>query len=237
MEDALNPNFDAEFGEPNYSAIAPTEQVSRRVPFSDEAERSVVGAMPLNKDCIPDVIGIVKETDFYTERHAELYRAICQLYDLGKPIDLVTLKEQLTLMGQSLKNSGGIEYVVDVANSVPSIESVKYYAEIVKDKAVQRSLIRLASTIEDSCYAGNRETDEIIKTAQQDIIDITQGRTTKGLVPLGIYINESVELLDKLSQKSDTITGIPTGFIDVDKKTSGLHNAELILDCRAARYG
>ena len=228
MEDELNPNFDAEFGEPNYSAIAPTEQVSRRVPFSDEAERSVVGTMFLNKDCIPDVIGIVKETDFYTERHAELYRAICQLYDLGKPIDLVTLKEQLTLMG-TLEKIGGIEYVVDVANSVPSIESVKYYAEIVKDKAVQRSLIRLASIIEDSCYAGNRETDEIIKTAQQDIIDITQGRTTKGLVPLGIYINESVELLDKLSQKSDTITGIPTGFIDVDKKTSGLHNAELIL--------
>ena len=118
MEDELNPNFDSEFGEPNYSAIAPTEQVSRRVPFSDEAERSVVGTMFLNKDCIPDVIGIVKETDFYTERHAELYRAICQLYDLGKPIDLVTLKEQLTLMG-TLEKIGGIEYVVDVANSVP----------------------------------------------------------------------------------------------------------------------
>lgn len=211
-----------------YGDAAVVPEQNRTVPFSNEAEQSVIGAMFLDKNCIPDVIGIVKSTDFYIERHAELFDAICQLYNLGKPIDLVTLEEQLVLRG-TLEKIGGIKFVVDVANAVPSTESVSYYAEIVKDKSVLRQMIAMADEIEKSCYAGNRETDEILKLAQQDIIKITQDRTTKGLVHLGRYLNESVELLDKLSRRTDALTGIPTGFIDVDKKTSGLHNAELIL--------
>ena len=203
-------------------------ELQRTVPFSNEAEQSVLGAMFLDKECIPDVVSKIHSDDFYIDRHRELFNAILELYNLGKPIDLVTLEEQLILRG-SLEKIGGIKFVVDVANSVPSTDSVIYYADIVKDKAVLRSLIAMASYIEESCYKGDSETDDILAKAQQDMIKITQGRTTNGLVHIGTYIDDSVELLDKLSRKNETITGIPTGFIDVDKKTAGLHPAELIL--------
>ncbi|MDO5311494.1 MAG: DnaB-like helicase N-terminal domain-containing protein, partial [Clostridia bacterium] len=142
-----------------YGDAAVVPEQNRTVPFSNEAEQSVIGAMFLDKNCIPDVIGIVKSSDFYIERHAELFEAICQLYNLGKPIDLVTLEEQLVLRG-TLEKIGGIKFVVDVANAVPSTESVSYYAEIVKDKSVLRQMIAMAEDVEKSCYAGNRETDE-----------------------------------------------------------------------------
>ncbi len=210
----------------NASAAVP--ELQRTVPFSNEAEQSVLGAMFLDKECIPDVVSKIHSDDFYIDRHRELFNAILELYNLGKPIDLVTLEEQLILRG-NLEKIGGIKFVVDVANSVPSTDSVIYYADIVKDKAVLRSLIAMASYIEESCYKGDSETDDILAKAQQDMIKITQGRTTNGLVHIGTYIDDSVELLDKLSRKNETITGIPTGFIDVDKKTAGLHPAELIL--------
>ena len=210
----------------NGSAV-PAE-VQRAVPFSNEAEQSVLGAMFLDKECIPDVVSKIHSTDFYIDRHKELFEAILELYNLGKPIDLVTLEEQLILRG-TLEKIGGIKFMVDVANAVPSTESAIYYADIVKDKSVLRSLIEMASKIEENCYKGDSETDDILAKAQQDMIKITQDRTTTGLVHIGRYIDESVELLDKLSQKNETITGIPTGFIDVDKKTAGLHPAELIL--------
>lgn len=209
-------------------AEAASGELRRTVPFSNEAEQSVLGAMFLDKECIPNVISKVTSADFYIDRHRELFDAIIELYNLGKPIDLVTLEEQLILRG-SLEKIGGIKFVVDVANTVPSTESAVYYAEIVKDKSVLRSLISMASRIEENCYRGDSETEDILAKAQQDMIKITQGRTSIGLVHIGRYLEESVELLDKLSQKSDSITGIPTGFIDVDKKTSGLHPAELIL--------
>lgn len=209
-------------------------EVQRAMPFSNEAEQSVLGAMFLDKDCIPDVIDRVKETDFYIDRHKELYSAIKELYDLGKPVDLVTLEEQLKLRG-TLEKIGGIKFVVDVANTVPSTESVIYYADIVKDKAVLRRLIRLSNEISGACYRGDEETDDILARAQQGIIDITQGRTTKGLVHVGRYLNEGLDLLDTLSKKNNTVTGIPTGFSDIDRRTAGLHSAELILI--AARPG
>ncbi len=209
-------------------------ELQRAMPFSNEAEQSVLGAMFLDKDCIPDVQDRVKETDFYIDRHKELYSAIKELYDLGKPVDLVTLEEQLKLRG-TLEKIGGIKFVVDVANTVPSTDSVKYYADIVKDKAVLRRLIRLSNEISGGCYRGDQETDDILARAQQGIIEITQGRTTKGLVHVGRYLNEGMDLLDALSKKDSTITGIPTGFSDIDRRTAGLHSAELILI--AARPG
>ena len=157
-----------------------------------------------------------------------------ELYNLGKPIDLVTLKEKLSLRG-TLDKIGGLVFVVEVANLVPSIDSVTFYADIVKDKAVQRRLIQMASRISEQCYRGDEETDDILSSAQQSMIEITQDRASKGLVHVGRYLDDSLELLDKLSNKKETITGIPTGFRDIDRRTAGLHPAELILI--AARPG
>ena len=202
--------------------------IERAMPFSNEAEISVLGSMFLDKDCIPDVVERVSKDDFYIDRHKIVFEIIYDLYTMGKPIDLITIEQQLRING-NLEKIGGIKFIVDAANAVPSTESVNYYADIVKDKAVNRNLIRVAQKIENTCYAGDKETDNILQSVQQDIIDITQGRITKGLVHIGRYINDSVEQLDEISKNDDSITGIPTGFIDVDKKTSGLHPAELII--------
>lgn len=206
----------------------PENPADMAMPFSNEAEQSVLGAMYLDRECIPDVIAKVTVEDFYISRHRELFEAIKSLYDIGKPIDLVTLKEQLILNGV-LEKIGGIQFVVEVANLVPSTDSVNYYANIVKDKAVQRQIISLTEKLRGMCYRGDEETDEILAKAQQGIIDISQRRASKGLVHIGKYLDEDLEKLEKLSQRDDEITGIPTGFIDLDRRTSGLHAAELII--------
>lgn len=198
------------------------------MPFSNEAEQSVLGAIYLDRNCIPDVVGTVRGEDFYISRHRELFEAIVELYNTGKPIDLVTLKEHLTLRG-TLEKIGGIAFVVEVANLVPSTDSVSFYAAIVRDKAVQRRMIRMAEDIRGKCYRGDEETDDILAAAQQSMIEISQDRSTRGLVHIGRYLDEGLEKLEKLSQKSEGITGIPTGFIDLDRRTSGLHAAELII--------
>lgn len=198
------------------------------MPFSNEAEQSVLGAMYLDRTCIPNVLEKINADDFYISRHKELFEAIVDLYNIGKPIDLVTLKEHLVLRGV-LEKIGGISFVVEVANLVPSIESVGYYASIVKDKAVMRQMIRMADSIRNRCYRGDEETDDIMAKAQQSIIDISQGRSTNGLIHIGRYLDESLDKLDKLAHKDSNVTGIPTGFIDIDRRTSGLHSAELII--------
>ena len=223
-----------QINEPIFSNNDTPQELQRVMPFSNEAEQSVLGAMYLDKECIPDVISKVRSSDFYIDRHKELFETIVELFNLGKPVDLVTLEGQLTLRG-SLQKIGGIKFVMEVANTVPSTENVIYYAEIVKDKAVLRSLIKLADKISSAAYRGDEETDDILAKAQQGIIEITQDRESKGLVHIGRYINESVEYLDKISQKDNSVTGIPTGFIDIDRRTSGLHEAELII--LAARPG
>lgn len=217
-----------------FNSEAQMPELNRAMPFSNEAEQSVIGAMFLDKDCIPDVISQVNADDFYIERHKELFEAIIELFNLGKPVDLVTLEEQLTLRG-TLDKIGGIKFVVDVANTVPSTESVIYYADIVKDKAVLRRLIRLADKISSSAYRGDDETDNILAAAQQGIIDISQDRTSKGLVHIRRYLDDSVVQLEKLSGKDATVTGISTGFVDLDRRTAGLHNSEFIII--AARPG
>lgn len=216
------------------SGYAETADFQKAMPFSNEAEQSVLGAMYLDKDCIPDVINRVNSGDFYIDRHRELFEAIKELFNLGRPIDLVTLEEHLTLRG-SLEKIGGIGFVVDVANTVPSTESVIFYADIVKDKSVMRRMIKLADQISNACYRGDEETDNILAKAQQGIIEITQGRITKGLTHVGTYLEAEFNALEALSKKSSTVTGIPTGFTDIDRRTSGFHGAELILI--AARPG
>ncbi len=216
------------------SGAAETADFQRAMPFSNEAEQSVLGAMYLDKDCIPDVINRVNSGDFYIDRHRELFEAIKDLFNLGRPIDLVTLEEHLTLRG-SLEKIGGIGFVVDVANTVPSTESVIFYADIVKDKSVMRRMIKLADQISNACYRGDEETDDILAKAQQGIIEITQGRITKGLTHVGTYLEAEFNALEALSKKSSSVTGVPTGFTDIDRRTSGFHGAELILI--AARPG
>ncbi len=212
--------------EKNNGVVQTQEELS--MPFSNEAEQSLLGAIFLDRNCIPDVVDVVRGNDFYIARHQELFEAILELYNLGKAIDLVTLKEHLTLRG-TLEKIGGINFIVEVANLVPVTERAPQYAAIVRDKAVQRRMIRLAEDIRNKCYRGDEKTDDILAAAQQGVIEISQQRNSRGLVHVEQYLNESLNRLEELSKKDSSVTGIPTGFIDIDRRTSGLHPAELII--------
>ncbi len=206
----------------------------RTVPFSLEAEQSVLGAMFLDKDCIPDAIEILKGDDFYIGRNKELFDAMSELYNLSMPIDVVTLKQHLIQKG-IFEKIGGMDFIVEVANFVPTTKNLKHYAKIVKDNSVLRTLIKTSEDIAEKCYRGEGELEDIIGVAEQNILNISQDREAKGPVHIRKYIGESVELLSELSDKKSDVTGVSTGFIDIDKRTAGLHGSELILI--AARPG
>ncbi len=206
----------------------------RTVPFSLEAEQSVLGAMFLDKDCIPDAIEILNGDDFYIGRNKELFEALAELFNISKPIDVVTLKQSLIQRG-TFEKIGGMDFIIEVANFVPTTKNLKHYAKIVKDNATLRRLIKTSEDIAEKCYKGEGEIEDIIGVAEQNILNISQNREAKGPVHIRKFIGESVETLSELSEKKSDVTGIPTGFIDIDKRTAGLHGAELIII--AARPG
>ncbi len=208
--------------------------IDRAMPFSREAEQSVLGAMLLDTQCIPDAMGICKADDFYIERNKELFNTIIELYNLGKPIDIVTIKDQLTLRGV-FESVGGLEFVMETMNMVPTTRNVKHYAEIVAQKALLRNLIRISEKALEESYRGDEEPEAIIGKTEQQLIDLSQARSSKGPVHLRTYLGQSVEKLAELSENEGDLTGITTGFIDLDKRTAGLHGSELILI--AARPG
>lgn len=208
----------------------------RTMPFSDEAEQSVLGAVIISRDRIPDVIGIINSSDFYIERHKELFETVISLFNTGQPIDYVTIKQQLELRG-SIDKVGGLDFVFKLIDMVPSTDStsVKHYAEIVREKAELRKMINLTEDITKRCYAADEEVDDIIGVAEQGIINITQNRNISGLNHISRYLDESIDTIEKLSDANESVTGITTGFVDLDRRTAGLHPAEFILI--AARPG
>ena len=206
----------------------------RTMPYSREAEQSVLGAMLLDMQCIPDVMAICTADDFYIDRNRELYNAIIELYNLAKPIDIVTIKEQLTLRG-SFEAVGGLNFVMENMNFVPTTRNVKHYASIVAEKSGLRKMISFSENIIENCYRGEQELDTIIGSAEQSIMDIAQEGMKKGPIHIKSILAESVDNLAILSEKREDVTGISTGFIDIDKKTAGLHGSELVLI--AARPG
>lgn len=206
----------------------------RAVPFSREAEMSVLGAMFLDMQCIPEAINLIKADDFYIDRHKELFAAMSELYNLGKPIDIVTLKEQLTLRG-SFDKIGGLNFILEIANFVPTTRNIVHYAKIVSEKSVLRRLLKVSEDISEKCYRGDDELENILGLAEQSIIDISRDNSSGGPVHIRQYLGQSVEKIAALSEKGKDVTGISTGFIDIDRRTAGLHGSELVLI--AARPG
>ena len=208
----------------------------RTMPFSNEAEQAVLGAMIINREIIPDVIGIISSADFYIDRHSKLYGALIDLFNRGVEINYVTLKEQLEKMG-IIDSIGGLEFVFKLMDLVPSTEtgSVKHYSNIIREKSELRKLIALSESVANRCYASEDDVDDIIGSAEQGIINITKERTTTGLSHISVFLDESIEKIEKLSDANESVTGITTGFPDLDRRTAGLHPAEFILI--AARPG
>ncbi|KNY28639.1 replicative DNA helicase [Pseudobacteroides cellulosolvens] len=197
-------------------------------PQSIEAEQSVLGSMLLDKEVIPVVTEILKSEDFYRADHKEIFEAVMDLFDAGEPIDLITVSEQLKLRG-TLDNIGGLEYLTNIASAVPTTANAKHYAKIVEEKSTLRKLIKASSEIVNMGYEASEELSYIVDKAEKSIFDVLQKRGTQGFAPIKDVLVDAFNKLEELYNNKGHITGIPTRFVDLDFKTSGLHNSDLIL--------
>ena len=202
--------------------------LGRIPPQSVEAEQSVLGSMLLDKEAIAVVMEILKNEDFYREEHKEIYEAVMDLFEKGEPIDLITVSEQLKIRG-TLDNVGGLEYLTDIANAVPTTANARHYAKIVEEKSILRRLIKISSDIVNMGYEASEELSIVIDKAEKGIFDVLQKRSSQGYSPIKDVLVDTFNRLEELYNNKGHVTGIPTRFIDLDYKMSGLHNSDLIL--------
>ncbi len=202
--------------------------LGRIPPQSIEAEQSVIGSMLIDKEVIPVVMEVLKPEDFYRPDHKEIYDVIIELFDRAQPIDLITVSERLRLHGK-LDLVGGLEYLTNIATDVPTTANAKHYAKIVEEKSLLRKLIKASSDIVDLGFNASEEVSFILDKAEQNIFDILQKRSSQGFVPIKDALVDAFNKLEELYNNKGHITGIPTGFVDLDFKTSGLHNSDLVL--------
>ncbi|WP_069650990.1 replicative DNA helicase [Caloranaerobacter ferrireducens] len=197
-------------------------------PHSIEAEQSVLGSMILDKDSIITAIEILRPDDFYKEAHKEIYEAILALNDKNEPVDLITLSEELKKRG-TLEAIGGMTYLADLSEGISTTANIKHYCEIVEEKSILRKLIKASDEIMSKGYEADEEISSIIDLAEKKIFDITQRKSHEGFTPIKNILLDSLNKIEEMFENKGGITGLTTGFIDIDNKTSGLQKSDLIL--------
>lgn len=202
--------------------------IKRVMPHSIEAEQSVVGAMLMDKDAILTAAEIVRGQDFYQTAYGVIFDSMVELFNEGKPVDLVTLQERLKEKDVP-PEIASLEFVRDLVSAVPTSANVKYYAQIVADKSMLRKLIKLNDEISNTCYAGKESLEAILETTEKSMFQLLQQRNTGEYVPIRQVVLNALDRIEKASKSKGTVTGIPTGFIDLDYKLSGLQPSDLIL--------
>ena len=200
-----------------------------KVPPHDlEAEQAILGSMLTDKDAVISAIEVLREEDFYREDNKAIYEAIFNLYNRAEPVDIITVKSELESMGK-FEQVGGLEYLAELPEKVPTTANAMKYIKIVEEKSTLRRLIRTANEIIDLGYDQTEDVEDIMEGAEKKIFNIMQEKNQKGYSPLKDVLVESFTQLEELYNKKQHITGVPTGFAELDYKTAGLHGSELIL--------
>ena len=200
-----------------------------KIPPNDvEAEQAVIGSMLTDKEAVSAAIEVLKPEDFYREDNRIIFEAILSLYGRSEPIDIITLKSELSSMGK-FEAVGGLEYIAELPDKVPTTANVEQYIKIVEEKSVLRNLIKTANEIITLGYDQTQEVDSIIDGAEKKIFEVMQKKNQKGYTPIKDILVGTFTELEQLYNQKQRITGIPTGFSDLDFRTSGLHNSDLIL--------
>lgn len=200
----------------------------RLPPQSLEAEQAVLGAILIDPASLVTVMERLRPEDFYRQGHQRLFQVMIELSERGEPLDLVTITSELRDR-KLLEEVGGVSYLAELAEVVPTSANVEYYARIVEEKSILRRLIRTATQIASAGYSGGAEVAEILDEAEKQILDISQRRHRNGFVPIRDILMETYEHIEKLHYKKGEITGIPTGYTDLDRMTSGLQPSDLII--------
>ena len=197
-------------------------------PHDIEAEQAVIGSMLTDKDAVIAAAEILKEDAFYRDDNKAIYEAILNLYNKSEPVDIITLKDELESMNK-FEQVGGYEYLASLPEKVPTTANVQKYIKIVEEKAILRNLIKTANEIISLGYDSNEDVEDIMDNAEKKIFDIMQSKNQKGYTSIKDALVESFSKLEELYNRKQHITGVPTGFVGLDLKTSGLHGSELIL--------
>ncbi|WP_334291164.1 replicative DNA helicase [Alkaliphilus transvaalensis] len=203
-------------------------QFSKVPPHSIEAEQSVLGSMLLDREAILIALEVLNPDDFYKKAHEEIFEAIFNLFNKNEPVDLITITEELKSRG-TLDAIGGITYLTSLSSAVFIATNVRYYAEIVAEKATLRRLINSSEAIINLGYQSDLEVNEILEQAQKSIFDLSQNRSQEGFTPIKEVLSTTFDQIERLYEDKTGLTGLSTGFIDLDKKLSGLHKTDLIL--------
>lgn len=200
-----------------------------RVPPQDlEAEQSFLGAILLDNAAIHRVIDIIVADDFYREAHRVIYHAIYCLQDRAEPIDLITLKDQLNRDGK-LELVGGMTYLSSLADSVPTAAHIVHYAKIIREKSILRRLIQSATDIATQGYESSGNVDKFLDDAEKVIFEIAQKKIQQSFYPIKDIVKSSFKAIEELYEKKEMVTGVSTGFTDLDRITSGLQKSDLII--------
>ena len=202
--------------------------IKRILPHSIEAEQSVIGSMILDRDAILVASEILTSDDFYQKQYGIIFDAMVELCNEGKPVDLVTLQNRLKEK-ELPPDISSMEYVRDLISAVPTSANVKYYAKIVSEKAVLRRLIKANEEIANTCYLEKENTEIILEEAEKKLFNILQRRNNEEYVPIQQVVLNAINNIEKASKLKGSVTGIPTGFMDLDYKTSGMHPSDLVL--------
>ena len=212
----------------------PAEQQSsgygteRTPPHDLLAEQSTLGGMLLSKDAVADVTGLLRGHDFYVPKHEIIFDAILSLYARGEPTDVITVTDELTKSGD-LQRAGGADYLHTVTSIVPTAANASFYADIVAEKALLRRLVEAGTRIVQMGYAGEGEAADLVNTAQAEIYTVTGGTTSEEYVPLSEAVDAAVDEIQRAEGLGDGLTGVPSGFTELDALTNGFGPGQMII--------
>ncbi|MGL5711858.1 MAG: replicative DNA helicase [Paraclostridium sp.] len=204
------------------------EDIGRIPPHSVESEQSILGSILLDKDAIITVTETIQPEDFYKESHKIIYECMLRLNAKNEPIDLITLTEELKKQ-DSLENIGGISYITSLSTIVPTTTNVKYYSDIVKEKSVLRKLIKASNDILTLGYENSIKVEDILEQAEKKIFDISQEKSSEEFKSISSVLMDAYDMIERLYTNQEEITGVTTGFEDLNKKINGLQRTDLIL--------
>ncbi len=213
---------------------AGSNRFDRTPPQDMEAEQCVLGAMLMSKDAIADVVEVLRGSDFYRPAHEQVYNAITELYGRGEPADAVTVSDELGKRGE-LVRIGGAPYLHTLLASVPIAANAGWYAEIVREKAILRRLVDASVRIGQMSYAAEGDVDVIVDRAQAEVYSVTERRSAEDYKPLSDLMQPTLDEMEAIESRGAGLSGVPTGFADLDELTNGLHPGQMIIV--AARPG
>lgn len=203
--------------------------IRKKQPYNMEAEQSVIGSMLMDRDAIATVNDMLTKDDFYNAQYGLLFEQMSALFKEGKPVDIVTLSNRLKENNVS-EEIAGMKYIGDILDSVPTSANAKYYAQIVADKSLLRKMIKLNEDIEKDCYLDTDDVDGLLEKAEQGVFQLIKERNGgSDFTQIDKIIIDVIDQIEAASKMNTRVTGIPTGFIDLDNMLTGLHGSELIL--------